>query len=72
MKLYKVYITEHTEKQVEIEANSGDEALEKAEEMYDNGEIIFFNGFDENSWIDCYIDPHEKPKALSDETHIPL
>jgi len=55
MPKFKVNIIEHGERQVEIEAKTEYDAIEKAEEMYRNGNIRM-DGLGDNDYVDYLID----------------
>lgn len=44
MKKYYITIEEHISENFEVEANSIEEAMQIAEEKYDNGEFVLENG----------------------------
>ncbi|MCK9598741.1 MAG: DpnD/PcfM family protein [Sphaerochaeta sp.] len=44
MKIYKVLVHSTNETMLDVEANSPDEANEKAQALYDKGEVTFTSG----------------------------
>jgi hypothetical protein len=56
MKIYKVNVIEYNEAHIEIEADTEQQAEEKAREMYENGEILMDDYFNDNGYVDFRID----------------
>lgn len=60
MRLYNVEIKEDTSRVIEINANSYEEAVNKAEEMYDKGEVVLF--YDDCNGVSYEPYPSQKIK----------